>query len=262
MSSLKQIKTKEEWEAYTSSIPSSTLQIIYFKAEWAAPCKSMTTVLETLASSYPVTEPLSTSWVSVDAEEAIEVSDIFEVAAVPYVILRRDAQVIESISGSDASKVRAAIEKNTNFIQDQPSVSDKNSTANVEIKDSRSGSSQKNTPVVKNDTPGVIDKKEETKDELHKRLAKTVRLHPVMLFMKGTPGDPQCGFSRQIVSLLRGRGVKYGFFNILADETVRQGLKEFADWPTYPQLWVNGELIGGLDIVKEEFSNNPDFLKS
>ncbi|POS85885.1 hypothetical protein EPUL_002514 [Erysiphe pulchra] len=262
MSSLKQIKSKEDWEAYISSIAPSTLQIIYFKAEWADPCKSMTTVLETLASSYPITEPLSTSWVSVDAEEAIEVSDMFNVAAVPYVILRRDAQVIESISGSDASKVRDAIEKNTRSIRDQPSVSDKSSTANVEIKGSNSDSPPKNPPVVKNDNPGVLDKKEETKDELHKRLAKTVRLHPVMLFMKGTPGAPQCGFSRQIVSLLRERGIKYGFFNILADDTVRQGLKEFADWPTYPQLWYNGELIGGLDIVKEEFSNNPEFLKS
>lgn len=261
MSSLKQIKTKEEWEAYTSSIPPSTLQIIYFKAEWAAPCKSMTTVLETLASSYPVTEPLSTSWVSVDAEGAIEVSEIFNVAAVPYVILRRDAQVIEGISGSDASKVRAAIEKITNSAQDRFSVSDKCSTANVELKSSTSELPQKEPPVIINDASDVLDKKEETKDELFKRLAKIVRLHPVMLFMKGTPGAPQCGFSRQIVSLLRERGVKYGFFNILADDTVRQGLKEFADWPTFPQLWVNGELIGGLDIVKEEFSNNPDFLK-
>ena len=82
-----------------------------------------------------------------------------------------------------------------------------------------------------------------------------------MLFMKGTPGDPQCGFSRQIVGMLRENSVKYGFFNILADDEVRQGLKEYADWPTYPQLWVDGELVGGLDIVKEEMENDPDFLK-
>ncbi|KAI6249076.1 Monothiol glutaredoxin-3 [Erysiphe necator] len=259
MSSLKEIKTKEEWQAYASSIPPTTLQIIYFKTEWAAPCKLMTTVLETLASSYPVTDPLSTSWISVDAEEAIEVSDIFKIAAVPFVILRRDTQIIESISGSDASKVRAAIEKNTNSVQAQPNITEKSSIANVEIKSPSSNSISQDTSVV-NDTAGIETK--ETKEELHKRLAKTVRLHHVMLFMKGTPAAPQCGFSRQIVSLLRERGIKYGFFNILADETVRQGLKEFADWPTYPQLWVNGELVGGLDIVKEEFSNNPDFLKS
>jgi glutaredoxin-related protein len=56
-------------------------------------------------------------------------------------------------------------------------------------------------------------------------------------------------FYRQLVALLRENSVKYGFFNILADDDVRQGLKEFADWPTFPQLWVDGELVGGLDIV-------------
>ena len=82
-----------------------------------------------------------------------------------------------------------------------------------------------------------------------------------------------------MVALLRENSVKYGFFNILADDEVRQGLKEFADWPTFPQLWVDGELVGGLDIVssllqivdlsliillqvKEEISNDPEFLKA
>ena len=88
-----------------------------------------------------------------------------------------------------------------------------------------------------------------SKEELHARLAELVKAAPVMLFMKGTPSAPQCGFSRQCVSLLRERGIRYGFFNILADDEVRQGLKEYAEWPTYPQLWIDGELVGGLDIV-------------
>ena len=84
---------------------------------------------------------------------------------------------------------------------------------------------------------------------LNERLAGLVKAAPVMLFMKGTPSAPQCGFSRQLVGILREEGVKYGFFNILADEDVRQGLKKWADWPTYPQLWMDGDLVGGLDIV-------------
>ncbi|KAJ3472142.1 hypothetical protein NLG97_g11251 [Lecanicillium saksenae] len=83
-----------------------------------------------------------------------------------------------------------------------------------------------------------------------------------MLFMKGTPSSPQCGFSRQMVGILRENSVKYGFFNILADDEVRQGLKEYAEWPTYPQLWMDGELVGGLDIVKEEMENNGEFFKA
>ncbi|KFY05126.1 hypothetical protein O988_00237, partial [Pseudogymnoascus sp. VKM F-3808] len=101
----------------------------------------------------------------------------------------------------------------------------------------------------------------EGKEDLNKRLAELVKAAPVMLFMKGTPSAPQCGFSRQLVALLRENSVRYGFFNILADDEVRQGLKEFADWPTFPQLWVGGELVGGLDIIKEEIANDPDFLK-
>lgn len=88
-----------------------------------------------------------------------------------------------------------------------------------------------------------------SKEDLHARLSNLVKAAPVMLFMKGTPSAPQCGFSRQLVALLREKSVKYGFFNILADDEVRQGLKEFADWPTFPQLWMDGELVGGLDIV-------------
>lgn len=69
--------------------------------------------------------------------------------------------------------------------------------------------------------------------------------------MKGLPSAPKCGFSRQIVELLDESGVPYDSFNILEDDDVRQGLKEFSNWPTYPQLYVKGELIGGLDICKE-----------
>ena len=88
-----------------------------------------------------------------------------------------------------------------------------------------------------------------TKEQLQTRLSELVKAAPVMLFMKGTPSAPQCGFSRQTVSMLREKGIRYGFFNILADDDVRQGLKEYADWPTYPQVWMDGELVGGLDIV-------------
>lgn len=72
-----------------------------------------------------------------------------------------------------------------------------------------------------------------------------------MLFMKGIPSSPKCGFSRQIVEILDSYNVSYDAFNILEDEEVRQGLKEYSDWPTYPQLYVEGDLVGGLDIVKE-----------
>lgn len=86
---------------------------------------------------------------------------------------------------------------------------------------------------------------------LEERLRALINQAPVMLFMKGTPDAPKCGFSNTIVGILREAGIEFSSFNILADEEVRQGLKDLSDWPTYPQLYVKGQLAGGLDIVKE-----------
>ncbi|NXI14924.1 GLRX3 protein, partial [Irena cyanogastra] len=82
------------------------------------------------------------------------------------------------------------------------------------------------------------------------RLKSLINKAPVMLFMKGNKQMAKCGFSKQILEILNNTGVDYETFDILEDEEVRQGLKSFSSWPTYPQLYVKGELVGGLDIVK------------
>lgn len=87
------------------------------------------------------------------------------------------------------------------------------------------------------------------------RLEQLVKEHPIMLFMKGNPNEPRCGFSRKVVQALKEEGLEYGSFDILSDEAVRQGLKEYSNWPTYPQLYVKGEFIGGCDIVLEMHKN-------
>ena len=81
----------------------------------------------------------------------------------------------------------------------------------------------------------------------------TVRDNDVVLYMKGTSAQPMCGFSSQIVRILDHLGVDYVDVNVLADDAVRQGVKDFANWPTVPQLYVKGEFIGGCDIVREMF---------
>jgi len=86
---------------------------------------------------------------------------------------------------------------------------------------------------------------------LEQRLAALINTAPVMLFMKGNPDQPRCGFSRQIVEILQTNQIPFSTFDILSDEEVRTGLKTYSDWPTYPQLYVSGTLTGGLDIVKE-----------
>jgi monothiol glutaredoxin len=86
-------------------------------------------------------------------------------------------------------------------------------------------------------------------DEIKQELAGT----EVVLFMKGTPQMPMCGFSGQVVQILDYLGVAYKGVNVLANEEIRQGVKEFSNWPTIPQLYVKGEFVGGCDIVREMF---------
>ena len=86
----------------------------------------------------------------------------------------------------------------------------------------------------------------------------------VVLFMKGNAEMPQCGFSANSVAILKNLGVSFNTFNILNDPEIRQGLKEFSNWPTFPQLYVKGQLIGGNDVITEMFKNGElqEFLKN
>lgn len=77
----------------------------------------------------------------------------------------------------------------------------------------------------------------------------------VVLYMKGTPVFPMCGFSAAVVQILSQTGVKFASYNVLDDAELRQGLKEFSNWPTFPQLYVKGELVGGCDIVREMYQS-------
>jgi monothiol glutaredoxin len=90
---------------------------------------------------------------------------------------------------------------------------------------------------------------------VHARIQSEVEANPVVLFMKGTPVFPQCGFSAQVVQVLSLLGVKFKAFDVLSDDELRQGVKEFSSWPTIPQLYVKGEFVGGCDIVREMYQS-------
>ena len=96
------------------------------------------------------------------------------------------------------------------------------------------------------------------------RIRQQVNEAPVVLFMKGTPVFPQCGFSAAVVQILSHMGVKFKGIDVLQDPAIRQGIKDYSSWPTIPQLYVNGEFVGGCDIVREMFESGElhDFLKS
>jgi monothiol glutaredoxin len=85
------------------------------------------------------------------------------------------------------------------------------------------------------------------------RIKQDIAAYPVVLYMKGTPVFPQCGFSAAVVQILTTLGVKFKGIDVLADPEIRQGIKEFSSWPTIPQLYVKGEFVGGSDIVREMY---------
>lgn len=261
MASVREVTDESVFESTIQSLPSSTLAVIYFHAPWAKPCEQMSVILKTLASTYPADAPIA--FLSLNAEELPDVSEQYDVTAVPYIVVQKDGKTLDTVSGSDAAKVRAAVERHAGAGSGGSAGSSLPPAQTVTRPADSHGAATNGAGAAKDlasYAPGASDpntapeyssgeQHETSKEELHKRLSELVKAAPVMLFMKGTPSAPQCGFSRQTVSVLREKGVRYGFFNILADDEVRQGLKEFADWPTFPQLWVDGELVGGLDIV-------------
>jgi Grx4 family monothiol glutaredoxin len=177
--------------------------------------------LETLASSIP-----DISFFRVEAEAQTDLSSKYNVTMVPSFVLLHNGSMVESIEGADdVAKLTQAVSALRNASGGQVSSSETGvSTATTE---------------------------ESAEEILNKRLKALISSSQVMLFMKGNSTAPRCGFSRQAVELLTNANIAFGTFDILSDEDVRQGLKKYSDWPTYPQLYVNGELIGGLDIMKE-----------
>ncbi|WP_191059195.1 Grx4 family monothiol glutaredoxin [Geminicoccus harenae] len=91
--------------------------------------------------------------------------------------------------------------------------------------------------------------------DINQTIRTQVTSDPVVLYMKGTPVFPMCGFSAAVVQILSQTGVKFQTYNVLDDAELRQGLKEFSNWPTFPQLYVDGELVGGCDIVREMYQS-------
>jgi len=101
-------------------------------------------------------------------------------------------------------------------------------------------------------------------ENISERIKSEVTNHDVVLFMKGTPVFPQCGFSSTVVQILTYLGAPFKGVNVLEDDDIRQGIKDYSDWPTVPQLYVKGEFVGGCDIIREMFEQGElkDYLAS
>ena len=92
-------------------------------------------------------------------------------------------------------------------------------------------------------------------EKIKKRIEDMIHKHKVFLFMKGTPDAPECGFSMKVANILKELKVEFSSFNIFEDEDIRQGVKDYANWPTIPQLYINGKFIGGADITEQLYTS-------
>ncbi|KAI5965698.1 GRX3 [Candida pseudojiufengensis] len=229
----------------------SKLIALYFHTPWAGPCKTMNQVFKTLSESK--SNDKSILFLSINADELSEISEIFDVSAVPYFILIRNQTILKELSGADPKEFIAALNQ----------FSENNTTTNNTSNDTKqSTEKQQNATTSSSSSTIPSEPIEESPEALNERLTKLTTAAPIMLFMKGSPSSPQCGFSRQLVAILREHQVRFGFFDILKDDSVRQGLKKFSDWPTFPQLYINGEFQGGLDIIKENIEEDESFFEN
>ncbi|POM63335.1 Glutaredoxin [Phytophthora palmivora] len=197
----------------------STLSVSFFWAEFHEACRpngQLDVVVRQLATLHP-----RIRFLKVAAEELPELSERYEIAVVPTFVIAQGRAVLDKLEGANVAELAKRVDVLSK------SVAKSSSAATAD------------------ETPKPLD------DALQYRLKKLINASPVMLFMKGNPTEPKCGFSRQMVALLNEDKIQFGTFDILNDDEVRQGLKQFSNWPTYPQLYVNGSLIGGLDILKE-----------
>jgi monothiol glutaredoxin len=103
--------------------------------------------------------------------------------------------------------------------------------------------------------PDRCQQSQEDEMDVNDRIKKQLEEHRVLLYMKGTPDFPQCGFSAQTVAALKALGAEFAHVNIFEDPEIREGLKAYSNWPTFPQLYVNGELIGGCDITLDLYQS-------
>lgn len=207
------IKVSTEQE-FTELLKKDGLLVAHFMADWAPQCGQMNDVITELGKQ---SELKDVRFCIVPAEDLSEVSLKYKIAAVPTFLLLRGGQMVERVEGANAAEL-------TNKVKTQAAKASLMSCAPTA-----------STP----------------EEDLNTRLKKLINSSKCILFMKGSPDAPRCGFSRTTIELLNKLEADYSSFDILSNEEVRQGLKTYSNWPTYPQLYIDGELVGGLDILKE-----------
>ncbi|XP_030467864.2 monothiol glutaredoxin-S17 [Syzygium oleosum] len=236
--SVKEVRSKQELDA---AVGGGAPAALHFWAPWCDASKHMDQVFAHLSTDFPLAE-----FLRVEAEEQPEISEAYAVSAVPYFVFFKDGKVVDTLEGANPSSLANKVAKVAGSINPgapaaPASLGMAAGPAVLEtVQEFARGNGS--SPVQQQGEPVKID-------ALEVRLQQLIDSHPVMLFMKGSAEAPKCGFSQKVVDILKKEGVKFGTFDILSDTEVREGLKKFSNWPTFPQLYCKGELLGGCDIA-------------
>nr|GMC81568.1 monothiol glutaredoxin-S17 [Ipomoea batatas]GMC83868.1 monothiol glutaredoxin-S17 [Ipomoea batatas]GMC88208.1 monothiol glutaredoxin-S17 [Ipomoea batatas] len=238
MGGVKELKSKEELEKLVAD---GSPAVVHFWATWCEASKHMDQVFSHLSIDFP-----HVHFLRVEAEEQPEISEAYSVSAVPYFVFFKDGKTVDTLEGADPSTLANKVSK----ISGQITPGEPAAPASLGM---AAGPTIIETVqnLVKNNGASQVESLAPSglSDGLKTRLGQLINSHPVMLFMKGSPGEPKCGFSKKVVEILKNEKVNFGTFDILTDNEVRDGLKKFSNWPTFPQLYCKGELLGGCDIA-------------
>lgn len=191
--------------------------VLVFNAEFTEQNDVVKKAVKALQNSSELKDRIALG--TVDVEENNELATSLSVISVPMIVCMRNGNVIKKVDSLEPAQLVRIIKEELDKLElfstgDEAPLND---------------STDRNREYIK----------------------KLTTRAPVMIFMKGEPKAPRCGFSRQLVEILSKHDITYETFDILQDEQVRQGLKEYSEWPTYPQIYVKGEFVGGLDILKQ-----------
>ncbi|XP_010529416.1 PREDICTED: monothiol glutaredoxin-S17-like [Tarenaya hassleriana] len=216
--------------------------ILHFWASWCDASKQMDQVFSHLATDFP-----RAHFLRVEAEEYPDISEAYSVSAVPFFVFFKDGKNVDRLEGADPSSLANKVAKVAG------SITSAEPAAPASLGLAAGPTVLETVKEIAKD-PGSLKAEDRAKpggltDAIKECLEQLINSHPVMLFMKGSPEEPRCGFSRKVVNILKEEKVQFGSFDILSDNEVREGLKKFSNWPTYPQLYCKGELLGGSDIV-------------
>eukprot|EP00879_Flechtneria_rotunda_P018019 GHRR01018885.1.p1 GENE.GHRR01018885.1~~GHRR01018885.1.p1 ORF type:complete len:222 (+),score=104.10 GHRR01018885.1:124-789(+) len=190
---------------FNTALKACSKVVVFFWASWSAPCQHMKQVLETLAK-----HNADLLFIEVEAEEVDDVTEQFSVTTVPYFVLLQSGRRVDELEGADAAALTAKVKQLAATAAGAPPAAA---------------------------APAAAAEPQDVNSRIKQMLASS----PVVVFMKGSAASPYCGFSRKVVDALKDSGVsKFTDVDILKDEELRQAVKKYSSWPTFPQLYVAG----------------------